>query len=31
VGFSALRAEDNNPLGSNITRELITCKMKISK
>ncbi len=29
--FSALRAEDNNPSGSNITRELTTQKMKISK
>ncbi|MCF6172160.1 MAG: IS3 family transposase [Bacteroidales bacterium] len=29
--FSALRAEDNNPSGSNITHELTTQKMKISK
>ena len=29
--FSALRAEDNNPSGSNITRELTTQKMKKSK
>ncbi len=29
--FSALRAEDNNPSGSNITRELTTQKMEISK
>ncbi len=29
--FSALRAEDNNPSGSNITRELITQKMIISE
>lgn len=31
VDFSALRAEDNNPSGSNITRELITQKLKMSK
>jgi putative transposase len=30
-GFSALRAEDNNPSGSNITLELTTQKMKKSK
>jgi len=29
--FSALRAEDNNPSGSNITQELTTHKMKISE
>jgi hypothetical protein len=29
--FSALRAEDNNPSGSNITRELTTLDMKMSK
>jgi len=29
--FSALQAEDNNPSGSNITRELITQKMIISE
>jgi transposase InsO family protein len=30
-GISALRAEDNNPSGSNITHELKTQRMKISK
>lgn len=30
-GFSALRAEDNNPSGSNIAPELKTQKMKISE
>jgi len=30
-GISALRAEDNNPSGSNITQELTTQKMVISK
>ena len=31
LGFSALRAEDNNPPDSNITQELVTQKMKKSE